>query len=360
MTDISETLKTAPEGRAIFRRTYTKADGRPLRLYGYAPHSLSALPEDGGEVAKGGELRWHPLRREWNLYAPHRQNRTFKPSAADDPLAPTKPGSPATEIPFEDFELAIFENKFTSLHSDAPAPQNLIGVESAIAKGHCDVVVYTPEQTGNLHTIGQAKRRLLLAAWNDRYEDLFAQGSKFVLPFESRGEAVGVTLHHPHGQIYAFPFAPKVQREASLGFQAGYNLAAHMKDCLADYGVAERGGIDAICPPYARFPYETYLVPRRPITGPWAFTEDEADGFAHLLGDMTRRYDALFGQITPYMLSLHAAPIGMESGWQFHAKFYPLMRSPGRIKYLASVEQSTGAFTVDVMPEAAAEALRAL
>jgi UDPglucose--hexose-1-phosphate uridylyltransferase len=360
MTDRNDILNDRPAGQTVHRRTFTKADGRPLRLYGYAPHTETALPEDGGDVAKGGELRWHPLRQEWNVYAPHRQNRTFKPSAADDPLAPTKPGGPATEIPFTDFELAVFENKFTSLHIDAPDPQNVTGVKSDVAKGHCDVVVYTPEQTGSLHTVGQAKRRLLLSTWNDRYEDLFAQGCKFVLPFESRGEAVGVTLHHPHGQIYAFPFVPKVQRDAAQGFQGGYDLAAHMKDCVADYGVAERGGIDAICPPFARFPYETYLVPRRPVKGPWEFSEDEAAGFAGLLGDMTRRYDALFGQVTPYMLSLHAAPKGLEDGWQFHAKFYPLMRSPGRIKYLASVEQSTGAFTVDVMPESAAKALRAL
>jgi len=358
MTDQQDILSSSPNGSKIFRRTFSKADGRPLRLYGYAPHTAPALAEEGGEVAKGGELRWHPLRQEWNLYAPHRQNRTFKPSAADDPLAPSQPGGAMTEIPFSDFELAIFENKFTSLHRDAPPPQDVVGVESAVAKGHCDVVVYTPEQSGSLHTVGQAKRRLLLAAWNDRYEDLFAQGCKFVLPFESRGEAVGVTLHHPHGQIYAFPFVPKVQRDAADGFESGYDLASHMKNCIADYGVTERGGIDALCPPFARFPYETYLVPRRPVKGPWEFTEDEAAGFAHLLGDMTRRYDELFGQVTPYMLSLHAAPKGMEAGWQFHAKFYPLMRAPGRIKYLASVEQSTGAFTVDVMPAKAAQELR--
>lgn len=331
-----------------------------MRLYGFQPHSENALPQDGGEVAKGGELRWHPLRQEWNIYAPHRQNRTFKPSAADDPLAPSKPGSAATEIPFTDFELAVFENKFTSLHKEAPPPKTVLGVESAVAQGHCDVVVYTPEQSGNLYTIGQAKRRLLLAAWNDRYEDLFAQGSKFVLPFESRGEAVGVTLHHPHGQIYAFPFVPKVQRDAADGFQNGYDLASHMTECCKIYGVTNAEGIDAICPPFARFPYETYLVPQRPVKGPWEFTENEAAGFSHLLGDMTRRYDALFGQTTPYMLSLHAAPKGLETGWQFHAKFYPLMRAPGRIKYLASVEQSTGAFTVDIMPERAAQELRSL
>lgn len=350
----------SPAGKPVYRRDFTKADGRPLRLYGYTPHEEAPQPETASEVAKGGELRWHPLRREWNIYAPHRQNRTFKPSAADDPLSPTRPGGVETEIPFADFELAIFENKFTSLHRDAPAPQSVPGVSSAVARGHCDVVVYTPEAAGNLHTIGQAKRRLLLAAWNDRYADLFDQGCQFVLPFESRGDAVGVTLHHPHGQVYAFPETPKVQRDAAAAFAAGYDLTKHMGESRADYGVTDAGGIDAICPPFARFPYETWLVPRRPMRGPWEMTEEEADGFAHLLGEMTRRYDALFGQVTPYMLSLHAAPIGLEKDWQFCAKFYPLMRAPGRIKYLASVEQSTGAFTVDVMPERAAQDLRAL
>ena len=117
--------------RQFYRRHFIKRDGRDLFLYGYQPHSHTPLNEDSGEVARGGELRFHPLRQEWNIYAPHRQNRTFKPSAADNPLAPSKPNKPPTEIPFKDFELAIFENKFTSLHAEAcllytsPSPRDL-------------------------------------------------------------------------------------------------------------------------------------------------------------------------------------------------------------------------------------------
>lgn len=347
-------------GRPVFCRYHTKKDGRPLRLYGYAEHQGDLLQEDESEVAKGGELRFHPLRGEWNLYAPHRQNRTFKPSAANDPLAPTRKGGPATEIPFADFEVAIFENKFTSLHADAPKPMEIDGVDTARAVGHCDVVVYTSEPTGNFYTVGQDRRRLLLAAWCDRYADLFSKGCKFVLPFESRGDAVGVTLHHPHGQIYGFSKVPLVQQAAAQGFANGYNLSAHMHEFMPKYGVTEQGGVAAFCPPYARFPFETWVAPHRAVAGPWDFTEAESEGFAQLLGDMTRRYDAYFGQDTPYMMSLHAAPVGFEKNWHFTAQFYPLMRAPGRIKYLASVEQSTGVFTVDVMPEFAAIALRAV
>ena len=343
-------------GRPVYRRDFRKRDARPLFLYGYAPHTEAPQPEETGAVAKGGELRFHPLRREWNVYAPHRQNRTFKPSAADDPLAPTQPGGAATEIPFTDFELAVFENKFTSLHREAPAPPIVPGVDTARALGHCDVVVYTPEGEGDLHSIGQSRRRLLLSAWNDRYAALFAQGLDFVFPFENRGEAVGVTLHHPHGQIYAFPFTPKVQAHAAESFADGYRLSDHMRGVAADHGVAEAGGVRATCPPFARFPFETYLTCDRPVRGPWEMSEAELDGFAHLLGDITRRYDALFGQATPYMLTLHAAPQSAEA-WEFSAQVYPLLRAPGRTKYLASVEQGTGAFTVDVMPQAAAQAL---
>jgi len=360
MTDTLAHIRHKTEGRTVHRRHFVKRDGRDLFLYGYEPHSLTPLHEDDGAVAKGGELRYHPLRGEWNIYAPHRQNRTFKPSSADNPLAPSIPDGAPTEIPFTDFELAIFENKFTSLHIEAPRPIGIDGLKLMRAGGRCDVIVYGPEDKGNLHTIGQDKRRLLLAAWNDRYQTLFNQGCEFVLPFENRGDEVGVTLHHPHGQIYAFPFIPRVQQEAMKAFEGGYNLAADIKNFKTDYGVSQAGGMTAFCPPFARFPFETWIAPNERARGPWDFTEEGLDGFAHLLGDITRRYDEYFQRPTAYMLSLHAAPLNADESFHFTAQFYPLLRSPSRVKYLASVEQSTGAFTVDVMPEMAAKTLRAL
>jgi len=360
MTDILEHIQRKSETPAIYRRHFIKRDGRDLFLYGYNKHTLAPLPEEGGEVAKGGELRYHPLRAEWNVYAPHRQNRTFKPSSANNPLAPSIAGEAPTEIPFSDFELAVFENKFTSLHSEAPMPPFIDGVKLSRAGGRCDVIVYGPEDKGNLYEMGQAKRRLLLAAWNDRYQTLFDQGCEFVLPFENRGDEVGVTLHHPHGQIYAFPFVPRVQKDAMTAFENGYDFAADLKAFKPDYTVAHAGGLTAFCPPYARFPFETWIAPDECLRGPWDFNEEQLDGFAHLLGDMTRRYDEYFQRPTAYMLSLHAAPRSADDRFHFTAQFYPLLRAPGRVKYLASVEQATGAFTVDVMPEMAAKTLRAL
>lgn len=357
--DLTE-LSTAIAGKPVYKRYFSKADGRDLFLYGYAPHREAPLAEDVEDIARGGELRWHPLRREWNLYAAHRQNRTYKPASTDNPLAPSAPGGARTEIPFTDFELAVFENKFTGLHPAAPAPPQIDGIESGRALGRCEVIVFSPKAEGSLATIGQEKRRLLVASWNDRYQALFDMGCKFVLPFENRGDEAGVTLHHPHGQIYGFQFIPAVQRNAAEAFAAGYDLALAIKTFGARYEIAKADGLTAFCPPYARFPFEIWIAPEVRAPGPWAFCEDQLDGFAFLLGDICRRYDAYFERATAYMLSLHAAPRGFEDRFHFTAQFYPLLRAPGRVKYLASVEQGAGVFTVDVTPESAADILKAL
>ncbi|MEL7488049.1 MAG: galactose-1-phosphate uridylyltransferase, partial [Pseudomonadota bacterium] len=329
MTEII-TLPSPINDRSVYRRRHLKADGRELFLYGYARHEETPLPETADAVAKGGEMRWHPLRQEWNVYAAHRQNRTFKPAAADNPLAPSRPGAPPTEIPFTDFELAIFENKFTSFHQEAPAPAQNSTVESEAAKGRCEVVVYAPSATGDLHAIGQERRRLLIAAWIDRYQALFDMGCAYVLPFESRGDEVGVTLHHPHGQIYGFPRTPNPEQRALEAFELGYDLGAAITSFEPRYSVAEGGGMVAFCPPFARFPFETWIAPRQRAPGPWAFNEEQLDAFAHLLGELTRRYDAYFERPTAYMLGLHAAPRGGDDAYHFTAQFYPILRAPGR------------------------------
>ena len=357
LIDEVEELKV-PVGATAYRRSFAKADGRMLYLYGRTPHDLPSQPQDSDDIALGGELRYHPLRGEWNVYAAHRQNRTFKPAASADPLAPTKPGGPVTEIPFADFELAIFDNKFSAFHRQAPAPPALAGIDSEAATGKCEVVVYTPDAEGSLHSIGQDRRLLLVAAWIDRYQALFDQGCNYVLPFENRGEEVGTTLHHPHGQIYGFGKIPLVQQAAIKAFSAGYDLAAEIRYAMPDCGLDRAGGVAAFCPRFARFPFEVWIAPDERRAGPWDCTQEELAGFAQLLGEVSRRYDAFFGRPTPTMLALHAAPREGSDGYHFTAQFYPLLRGPDRVKYLASVEQHTGVFTVDVMPEYAAAALR--
>ena len=345
-------------GEPVYCREHIKADGRMLRLYGHEPNGLEPMPEAAEDLPHGGEIRHHPLRDEWNVYAAHRQNRTFKPSAADDPLAPSRPGGPATEIPFTDFELAVFDNKFAAFHPRADEAASLEGIATEPARGKCEVVVYGSEAEGSLSTISQDRRRVLLAALLDRYDSLFASGCKYVLPFENRGDEVGVTLHHPHGQIYGFERVPMVQQRAVDAFAGGYDLESEISAAMPEYGIEEQGGIAALVPRYARFPYEVWLAPRVRREGPWDCSDEELDALAHMLGEVTRRYDALFKGPAATMMAFHAAPAGASAGYHFTVQFYPLLRAPGRIKYLASVEQHTGTFTVDVVPEHAAKVLR--
>ncbi|NVE93285.1 galactose-1-phosphate uridylyltransferase [Altererythrobacter lutimaris] len=354
-------LRRAVGEAPVWRRDYRKADGRKLYLYGHEEHNLAPMPESADEIAQGGEVRFHPLRSEWNVYAAHRQNRTFKPPAADDPLAPTRADGPATEIPFEDFELAIFDNKFAAFHNSASETAQLAGMASEPAKGACEVVVYSPKASGSLHTIGKDRRRLLLSAILDRYDALFSSGCNYVLPFENRGDEVGVTLHHPHGQIYGFKHIPHVQQQAMSAFADGYDLAAEINIATPDYGLGESGGIAAFVPRFARFPYEVWLAPMERRAGPWDCTDGELEALAEWLGEITRRFDAMFEGPAATMMAFHAAPnpeAHAAPGYHFTVQFYPLLRAPGRVKYLASVEQHTGTFTVDVMPESAVEALR--
>jgi UDPglucose--hexose-1-phosphate uridylyltransferase len=356
-----DALEAVPGGRTIFRRRHLKADGRELFLYGCAPPAGDPI---GAELAASPdaacEIRRHPLRGDQAIYAAGRQARTFMPAAADDPLAPATTGGAPTEIPFPDFEIAVFENRFPSLSAGAPlAPSGPAGVARTPARGRCEVVVYGPQAEGSLATLPPERRELLVSVWADRYRALFERGFAYVLPFENRGVEVGVTLPHPHGQIYAFGETPEPQRRAAEAFAAGFDLAARIEDWRRDYEIARAGGVVAFAPPFARFPYEAWIAPAARRAGPWAFDAGEVEAFAHLLGDMTRRYDAVFGRCTPYMLTLHAAPAGDAPDYHFTAQFYPLLRAPDRLKYLAAVEQATGVFTVDVLPERAAAELRA-
>ncbi|MEL7189423.1 MAG: galactose-1-phosphate uridylyltransferase [Pseudomonadota bacterium] len=363
MTDNS-TLARSIGTQPVFRRDHRKADGRMLHLYGRARHELDVLKETADPIAQGGEIRFHPLRQEWNVYAAHRQNRTFKPSAAEDPLAPTSPGGPETEIPFADFEVAVFENKFAAFHPSASEAALLDGIETEPAKGACDVVVYAPGSTGNLHSLGDDRRQVIISALLDRYQTHFDAGCQYVLPFENRGDEVGVTLHHPHGQIYGFDRIPSVQKCAIRAFDEGYDLASEIRDAMPDYGLGSKGGMAAFVPRFARFPYETWIAPIQQRAGPWDCSDEELEALSFWLGDITRRYDALFKQPAATMMAFHAAPNPNSSSfcptYHFTVQFYPLLRAPGRIKYLASVEQHTGTFTVDVMPESAAATLREL
>lgn len=227
------------------------------------------------------ELRYNPLLGEWTATATARQDRTFLPPADYCPLCPTQPGGFPTEIPAPWYDIVAFENKFPSLmtHPEVPgiAGNDLYRVEPSY--GVCEVVVYTPHHSATLTSEPVEQIDKLILVWTDRFRELGELPFvKYVFIFENKGEAVGVTLHHPHGQIYAYPFVPpQVKKELDRSLE---HFEATNRCLICDivgeerkFGkrvVAENDSFVAVVPFFARYPYETHIYARRHLQ---AFTD---------------------------------------------------------------------------------------
>ena len=295
------------------------------------------------------ERRFHELRGEEVVYAVHRQGRTFLPSEADCPLCPTRPGGPVTEIPEPSFEVAVFQNRFPAF---------------VPPEGDAEVVVYTDEHEGSLGSLAPERAESLVWVWRDRYAELGAREDvDYVFIFENRGVEVGVTLHHPHGQIYAFPFLPPVpalERAADRrrGGCAVCTLAREEREA-GQRVVYENEGMLAYVPFAARYPYELHVAALRHRPSLLDCSPAELRDLAGALQAVVRGYDALFDRPFPYVMCMHQAPTDSGRDGHLHVEFYPPLRTADKLKYLAGSEQGAGTFIVDALPEETAPELRA-
>lgn len=336
---------------------HVKSDGRELLLYGRAPQIGAPLAEQDMSRGKSPHLRWHPLRQEWVVYAAARQGRTFLPQADECPLCAAR-GTAGGEVPFADFEIAVFENRFPAL-AGAAAPLTTIEVGAEIeANGRCEVVIYSPDHAANLGTLTDERLRLLIDVWADRIKTLRGMGYPSIMPFENRGEEIGVTLHHPHGQIYAFPFIPAQLLRTAEAQAVGPVVADVMAGLDPALKLLEDDAALSFVPPFAMYPYEIWLAPKRRVASPDLLDEAERMALAHMLGDAVRRLDALFDGPMPYIMVVQTAPAGFEETFHMTIEIRPFRRDKGKLKYLAGVEQGSGVFLVDVAPEEAAQRLR--
>lgn len=334
---------------------HVKTDGRELFLYGHELHVGEAVAEPEASRGDAAHLRWHPLRQEWVAYAAARQSRTFLPGAHDCPLCAARDGQ-LGEIPFADFEIGVFENRFPAFSNALPSLALREG--QVPAKGRCEVIVYSPDHQASLGTLSDDRLELLIEVWGARIAALRAQGFPCVLPFENRGEEIGVTLHHPHGQIYAFDFVPAQLRRAAEAQAAAPVIASLIESLDPAQVVWADDAALSFVPPFAIYPFETWLAPRRRVASLEELSAPERKALAHALGDAVRRLDALFGSPMPYILTVQAAPQGFEDTFHTTIELRPFRRDAGKLKYLAGVEQGAGVFLVDVMPEDAARRLR--
>lgn len=353
------------------RRELTHGDGRRLFLYG--AHDGQQLPQDApGGAWPALHLRHDALRDRWVAISPARNTRPQTAPSGDAPRD-TTPSCPlcvgGPELPFP-YEAAVFENRFPTLLAEPPAPPQLEGA-TAPSRGRCEVVLYTSTHTGSLATLTAEELARVVAIWTDRSDELWADPTlQAVLVFENRGEDVGATLSHPHGQIYALDHLPTHLRErvdAIERHRTRQGRCLHCEIVARDDANPERHLIGnpsfTVGVPFAPdWPFELHIRARRHgarrLTD---LTTDERRDLAAALRDVVHVYDQLFDEPMAYLMACHQAPRdrgGTVDDWHLSFEFLPPNRAPDKLKVRATVETAAGLFINDTVPESSAAQLR--
>jgi UDPglucose--hexose-1-phosphate uridylyltransferase len=311
------------------------------------------------------ELRWHPLYRQWVAVATERQDRPQLP-ADWCPFCPKWGRVP------EGYDVLLYPNDFPAfaLTGGTYEPHDPAGYlyQTTGARGACDVVLYHPDHNLRPSELSAEHWRKIIGVWTRRTQELAAlPGIEYVYVFENTGVAIGVTMPHPHGQIYAFPFLPPLvatELDSAASHYAGQReclycniLGRELEDGRRVF--AENDSFVAFIPFFARFPAEGQIYARRHFQSLSGMSEEEACNLAALIRIARRKYDALFGAAMPLMMIVRQAPAkGDHPCFHFHVEFLPIQRSATKLKYLASVESAAGTFLNDTQAEERAARLR--
>lgn len=352
----------------------TLADGREIIFFDDSEPYLSGAKQRGAKDLRpleertlppqeSASIRIDPLTGDYVALAAHRMNRTFLPPADEDPLAPAGVGSVPGEIPEPEYDVVVFENRFPSLQGPfALVNGDPLNFETTPA-GRCEVVSFTQDHEGSFGTLGFKRARTVVEAWAHRTAELSKlDGVKQVVPFENRGEEIGVTLHHPHGQIYAFSYLPPYT--AALVRQADAWADEHGTDLLESVLASElEAGLRIVretehwvvyVPFAAKWPVEFMVMPRRAAADFAALTAAEKDDLTEVYLDMLTRLDGFFEGVekTPYIAAWVQKPLvdGQNISRMF-LHVFSLLRAPGKLKYLAGAESAMGAWINDTTPE---------
>jgi UDPglucose--hexose-1-phosphate uridylyltransferase len=373
----------------------TLADGRELIYFDDDPAVISGEvtreltdPRDLPEAVAASELRRDPLTGEWITYAAHRNNRTFMPPASENPLAPTRPGALPSEIPADDYDVVVFENRFPSFSTrlDLPAdpadyPWTVDGEElypRRPARARCEVICFAPDAHRSFRDLPLSRIRTIVEAWRHRTAALSEiEGVVQVAPFENRGVEIGVTLQHPHGQIYSYPYLPP--RSRAVLTRAAEHRAATGRDLFDDMVAAERRAgtrileatdlFTVFVPAAAKWPVEVMVMPNRPVADFTDLTGEERAALPLLLKSLYTAVDRYFEGVdrTPYIAAWNQAPVqsrltggdeNLRGEGRLYLQLFSLMRSPNRMKYLAGSESAFGAWISDTTPETVAARLQ--
>ena len=356
----------------ITRNNREMADGRTIRYYDTA--GQARIADDRRPIEEQpaiGELRLDPLVNEWIAMAAHRQGRIFLPPKELCPLCPTT-GELLTEVPESDFEVVVFDNRSPSLRppiGDWALPDQVgPDTDTGTAGGKCEVICFTADHGKSFKDLTPARVRSLLEAWIDRTEELSREPYiAHIAPFENRGEEIGVTLSHPHGQIYAYSYLPpRVEKMLAAAVSYKNSTGKILFDEVIAREVRENERIVAqndrwiaFVPYAARYPFEIHVAPLSPVADLTGLTSEDRDAFPELALEVMARLDGVFGIEMAYIAAWHQAPVRIgRDVLRLHWQITSVRRAPGKLKYLAGSESAMGAFIMDMRPEQSATQLR--
>lgn len=365
-------MSTKKLGAGVVRTDRSLMDGRTIRYYDTKGQTRDAVDQREPETQPPiGELRLDVLNNEWVVIAAHRQGRVFLPPKELNPLAASRPGS-LTEIPESDYEVVVFDNRSPSLRApsdDVSIPTELnMETPTAPAAGKCEVVCFTSNYEASFKDLSTHQIRTVLEAWRDRVRELsMIPYIQHIAVFENRGEEVGVTLSHPHGQIYAYSYLPP--RTSKMLEVADAHLARTGRALFDDVLtreidekvriVAENKEWIAFVPFAARYPFEIHVAPKRPVADLSELDESACDSFPAIAKEVLNRLDGVFDTKMAYIAAWHQAPVRSgRSSLRLHWQITSVRRAPGKLKYLAGSESAFGSFMMDLKPEQSAQQLR--
>ncbi|WP_251441634.1 galactose-1-phosphate uridylyltransferase [Veillonella intestinalis] len=316
------------------------------------------------------ELRWNPLLGTWTMVA---SNRKLRPNMPKD-WCPFCPGE-GKKVPSE-FTVYAYDNDFPALTQHPEAPYWDGGFyKSAENYGKCEVILYSPRHNVKFYDLSVAHIVELLDLIADRCTALSAdERIKYVYPFENKGEAVGVTMPHPHGQIYGYPFVPQKIETELRNCKEHYEkrkrcLLCQMNEEEKDSDkriVAENDSFVAYIPFFTDYPYGVFIVAKRHLGMLSDCTAKEREDLARILKVVTQAFDELFKAPFPYMMVYHQMPVNSpeyakaKDYYHFHIEFYPPFREANKIKYYASSEMGAWAAANTSAVEETAPVLRKL
>lgn len=310
------------------------------------------------------ELRYNPFKDDWVMVASARQERPQMPGD----WCPFCPGS--GRVPAA-YDVLKYDNDFPALLMEPPQPDDVAMDFFKVGKsyGKCEVILYSSDHNATLPKLSETHVKKLVDLWCERFGELSEyEKSKYIMIFENRGEAVGVTMPHPHGQVYAYPFIPKKVEQKLVS--ARKYLAETGKCLFCEWLCAERGfarrvifedeHFCVIIPFFAEFVYGTQIISKRHVRYITEFSGEEKLALAKAVRNTVGMYDSLFDMQFPYMMCMYNAPVNTDDieGFHFHIEFFPPMRSKDKQQFLASSETGAGAHCNPSAPEEKAQELR--